>query len=235
MIPKRIFTIWLQDDQLEIPELVNRCVASQQRIEGYEHRLITLGNCFKNSAYMQQCLTSPHLKKRWCKASDYLRMYYLLNEGGIYLDADVEMLPGKDFHAFLDKKVFVGVEQFAGNGMKGSGGIAPCTQFIKNWLTSVGGKWGDPIPFIGTAVLGAEQGSPFVAEWLQRVEQNFRGDDDSNFESSMQILNDLTSRPGGDDVTVVDADYFYAYCHMQETVCITERTICLHHFMKSWT
>ena len=92
---KKIFTIWLQESG-EMPEMIRRCVESQ-KIEGYEFKLITLDNCFRDSKYMRECLDSPHLSKRWCKASDYLRMHYLLNEGGIYMDADVEILPDRNF------------------------------------------------------------------------------------------------------------------------------------------
>ena len=233
MIPKRIFTIWL-DENRKPPELVRRCIESQ-KIEGYEHRLITLENCYKDSPYMQQCLTSPHLKKRYCKASDYLRMHYLLTEGGIYLDADVEMLPGKNFDALLDCKAFVGTETYTGKqselsviGPKSSG------EFIKAWLANAGKKWGEAIPFLGSAVVGAERDSPLIEKWLARVESNFRGDDDKNFESSMSILNDLAYNEG-EEVSILDADYFFSYCHLTETVSITERTICYHHFMKSWT
>ncbi len=146
MIPKHIFTIWLQEEG-PLPELVRRCLCSQDEMAihfGYTFRLITLNNCFKDHPYVQQCLSSPHLKKRWCKLSDFLRMHYLLVDGGIYLDADVEMLPNKNFDELLDAKMFVGQEQYAtpGSGLE---------------------------PFYGTAVVGAEQGYPFVQRWMDEV------------------------------------------------------------------
>ncbi len=213
MIPKHIFTIWLQEEG-PLPELVRRCLCSQDEMAihfGYTFRLITLNNCFKDHPYVQQCLSSPHLKKRWCKLSDFLRMHYLLVDGGIYLDADVEMLPNKNFDELLDAKMFVGQEQYAtpGSGLE---------------------------PFYGTAVVGAEQGYPFVQRWMDEVVEKFRGDDDKNFESSMLLMTNryVKESVGISGMLALPADYFYPYCHEAGTVRITDRTICYHHFMKSW-
>lgn len=103
MIPKKIFTVWLTDKN-EIPVLVTKCIASQY-IPGYEHKLITLENCYRNQ-YIQDAIDA----KQWGKACDYLRIHYLLEEGGIYLDADVEMLPGKNFDGLLNHQLFAGIE-----------------------------------------------------------------------------------------------------------------------------
>lgn len=104
MIPKTIFTIWLNQDK-KLPLLVERCIKTHE-IEGYKHKLITLDNCFKNNLYLQQALKV----EAWGKMCDFLRVYYLIKEGGIYLDADVEILQGKNFDSLLDNKIFAGRE-----------------------------------------------------------------------------------------------------------------------------
>jgi len=131
MIPKRIFTVWL-NEKGEIPPLVKMCIESQ-KIEGYEHRLITLDNCFKTSRYMTECRESPHLTKKWCKASDYLRMHYLYTEGGIYLDADVFVVSGKNFDDLLEDRIFVGREKngWLGTAVVASEGGHP---FVAEWI-----------------------------------------------------------------------------------------------------
>lgn len=201
-IPKKIFTIWLSEDG-SMPELVRRCIESQ-KIPGYEHRLITLENCFKDSVYLQQCLNSPHKVKRWAKTADYLRVYYLETEGGIYLDADVEILPGKNFDTLLDNEVFVGTEE---------------------------GAW------LGSAVIGAEKGHPFLTHWRETAEKNFRGDDTLCFESSMKILTSeyYYWRDKYPKMAILDRSYFYPYYHSDGTVNFTDNSITYHHFMKSWT
>lgn len=103
-IPRRIFTIWLNENP-EMPELIQRCITSQ-KIPGYEHRLITLDNVYRGSRYVNECLEA----KNWVKASDWLRFYYVWQEGGIFLDADMEILPGKNFDALLTERAFMGKE-----------------------------------------------------------------------------------------------------------------------------
>ena len=103
MIPKIIYSIWLSEDG-SMPELVKRCIASQQ-IEGYEHHIIDLHNCYRNK-YIQDAIDA----KQWGKACDYLRCWYLIETGGIYMDADVEVLPGKNFDHLLNEQIFAGIE-----------------------------------------------------------------------------------------------------------------------------
>lgn len=103
MIPKKIYTVWLSETGT-MPELVQRCIASQQ-IPGYEHYIIDLHNCHRNK-YIQDAIDA----KQWGKACDYLRCWYLIQEGGIYLDADVQILPNKNFDSLLEKEIFASRE-----------------------------------------------------------------------------------------------------------------------------
>ena len=116
LIPKIIYTIWLNDDK-EIPEKIKKCIGTRE-LEGYEHRLITLDNCYHNK-YVDECLSRGDVKG-WVKASDYLRAYYVYHNGGIYLDADTEVL--KPFDPLLDNRMFLCHEdnRFLPNGMFGA-------------------------------------------------------------------------------------------------------------------
>lgn len=202
-IPKTIFVVWLSEDG-SMPPLIKKCIESQ-KIPGYEHRLITLDNCFKGSKYIQECLSSPHKTKKWCKASDYLRMHYLLTEGGIYLDADVEILPGKNFDDMLEVRMFVGMEK---NDIPG-------------------------YTVLGTAVVGAEPNHPIIKRWKDTVEAQFRGDDDKCYESSMDILN-IQAVHSQDTFRLYPPEFFYPYDHLSNTTQITRNTRTVHHFMRSW-
>ena len=201
MIPKQIFSVWLSEDGT-IPPLVRMCIESQ-KLDGYKYELITLENCFKDSKYIQECINSPHDKQKWCKASDYLRMYYLQEEGGIYLDADVFVIPGKNFDDLLNNRMFVGRER---NG----------------WL--------------GTSVVASEPQHAFVKQWKKTVEENFRGDDQLCFESSMELLTKGYHELGWsmDGIQVLPDDYFFPYNHEDGTMNFTENTKSIHYFMKSW-
>lgn len=125
MIPKKIWTIWLNDD-LKIPDWIFQCIESQ-KIPGYEHELITLNNfpnC--NVKYLNECIEA----KKWAKAADYLRIWILEKEGGIYLDADVEMVEGKNFDDLLNNWMFVGREKnnFVSNAIIGAEAHHPILQ-----------------------------------------------------------------------------------------------------------
>jgi mannosyltransferase OCH1-like enzyme len=113
MIPRRIFTIWTSEDPT--PPLIERCIKSHQ-IPGYEHRLITKDNIYLGSQFVNDAFMAKEKlgTKRWCKVSDFLRSYYLWAMGGIYLDADMEVLPGKNFDDLLDNKMFISKDE-AGN------------------------------------------------------------------------------------------------------------------------
>ncbi len=102
MIPKRIFTIWISEK--EMPELMQKCVKSHD-LKGYEHRMITLDDCrYTANRYLQECIK----EKKWIKVTDFLRMFLLFYEGGIYLDCDMEIL--KPFDDLLKNNMFVGRE-----------------------------------------------------------------------------------------------------------------------------
>jgi len=205
-IPRKIWAVWITEEE-KIPELIQRCIASQ-KIPGYEHNVITLADAEKlrHIPYVDQCLNSKFLKQRWCKLSDYLRMYYLLKEGGIYLDADVEILPGKNFDGLLHNKMFIGYERNSAQA----------------WL--------------GTSVLGSEAGLPFLTNWMDKVESRFRGDDNKNFASSMLLLNDnyYENHKNEKGIELLSCEYFTPYHTQNPEVLISEKTIGYHHFMISW-
>jgi len=100
MIPKKIFSIWLSENEKK-PELVEKCLWSHQ-LMGYQHNLITLENCYRDR-YIDECIGA----KRWAKAADYLRMYYLFTEGGLYFDADLELTNPKPLDDLLDVPLLV--------------------------------------------------------------------------------------------------------------------------------
>lgn len=104
-IPKRIISIWLSEDS-SIPLCIQKCLDSQRKVAGYDHYLITLDNYPKNIPYVEAAIAA----KKWVKASDYLRFHELIEHGGIYCDADVEILPGKNFDIMLHNSLFVSSE-----------------------------------------------------------------------------------------------------------------------------
>ncbi len=129
-IPNQIFTIWLNDTE-EPSEDIQRWINSQ-KIPGYDHALITLADMPEGLPYVDQAIAA----KQWVKAVDYLRMYYLYMYGGWFLDADVEILPGKNFDYLADNKIVAAREA---NGFIGCAvmGAEPGQMFIDKWADEV--------------------------------------------------------------------------------------------------
>jgi len=125
IIPKKIYTIWIGE---EMPEIVKDCIKSQQ-IDGYEYIFINNDNYLKGNKYVDECIRA----KKWVKAADYLRVYYLLS-GGIYLDADTKVV--KPFDDLLEHEMFVCEEEnkFVSNGIFG---VSPNHPLLTEYLRSV--------------------------------------------------------------------------------------------------
>lgn len=203
-IPQHIFTCWLSDNPV-IPPQIQKCIDSQ-KIEGYDHTLITLEWIEYACKYIHDAIKA----KKWVKAVDYLRMWTLKKYGGIFLDADVEILPGKNFNEFLNQPMFAAKEEeVLPEGVAG-------------------------LPFIGYSVVGSIPNHPIATAYLEEVESRFKGDDDFYFESSMEIFTKLVYQAPRDLVHLCPPETFYPYNHKTGLINVTDDTVCFHHFLKSW-
>ena len=108
MIPKKIHYIWLGGNSKS--KLTEVCINSWKRnledfeiIEWNENNIDIESLCSQNM-FLKRC----YELKLWAFVSDYLRLWILKEEGGIYLDTDVEVL--KSFDDLLNNKVFMGYE-----------------------------------------------------------------------------------------------------------------------------
>jgi hypothetical protein len=178
-IPKIIHTIWL-NEQGQFPELVTQCIASQ-KIPGYEHRLVTLDSpewtqCLEESRYMRECAPT----KVWVKASDYLRMWLLWKFGGVFLDADMSVLEGKNFDDMLEPAMFIGWEfrgYYANSGLGAEAGHPMLKKYLdrieRNFrgdgelIFDIGMRiwtdcfWGEDLPRYGIVVHPTEVFYPY--------------------------------------------------------------------------
>ena len=105
MIPKIIHYCWFGGKDL--PNFACRCIDSWKRIlPDYEIKCWSEENFdIENSvSYLQEAYTS----KKFAFVSDYVRLYALYNEGGIYMDTDVEVI--NDFSKLLGENAVLGYE-----------------------------------------------------------------------------------------------------------------------------
>lgn len=105
MIPKVIHYCWLSGD--EYPDSIRRCIDSwKEHLPDYEFRLWDLNRFDINSTLWTQ---QAFLKKKYAFAADYIRLYALYYEGGIYLDSDVVVY--KSFNELLHLPYFIGEDR----------------------------------------------------------------------------------------------------------------------------
>lgn len=139
MIPKIIHYTWFSGD--EYPEKIKTCIASWKKfLPDYEMRLWDM-NAIKDidSIFLKEALSV----KKWAYAADFVRLYALYNEGGIYLDTDVMVY--KSFNDLLDNHVFIGKEDsmhFAGDGNRG-------------------------VQYLSSHCMGAEKGAEFIKDCFE--------------------------------------------------------------------
>lgn len=103
-IPKIIHYIWVGGKPLS--PLAERCLASWKTyLPDYELRLWNE----LNSPMQHPYVIEMYAQKKWAFVSDYIRFWALQNEGGIYLDTDMEVLQPLDpLIVSVTKSGFVG-------------------------------------------------------------------------------------------------------------------------------
>lgn len=87
MIPRKIHFCWLSGDPL--PPSIKKCMDTWKKVmPDYEWKLWNTENFDVNSIpYVKEA----YEKRKWAFAADYIRVYALYTEGGIYLDSDVKV------------------------------------------------------------------------------------------------------------------------------------------------
>ncbi len=105
MIPKVIHYCWFGGN--ELPELAMKCIDSWKKFcPDYEIKQWNEKNYdLDSSGYIKEA----YKNKKWAFVSDYARLDIIYNNGGIYLDTDVELIGKLD--EFLDEKCFLAAER----------------------------------------------------------------------------------------------------------------------------
>ena len=92
MIPKKIHYCWFGRGTM--PELAKKCIASWKRycpdyeiIEWNEDNFDITSNAYVHEAYEN---------RKFAFVTDYVRLYVMYTQGGIYMDTDVEVVRSLD-------------------------------------------------------------------------------------------------------------------------------------------
>lgn len=104
MIPKKIHYCWFSGEKY--PPQIKKCIQSwKKNLPDYE-LILWDGEKFDFSTvpYVKKCIEM----RKWAFAADYIRLYAVYTEGGIYLDSDV--LVKKSFDEVLNNQAFWGID-----------------------------------------------------------------------------------------------------------------------------
>jgi mannosyltransferase OCH1-like enzyme len=104
MIPRIIHYCWF--GRGELPELAQKCIASWHKfMPDWEYKLWDEDNFDINSVFYTN---EAYKVKKFAFVSDYVRLWALCHEGGLYLDTDVEVF--KPFDDLMHYTAFAGFE-----------------------------------------------------------------------------------------------------------------------------
>ena len=208
MIPKIIHYIWLGGTPLT--ELGEKCLESWKKYCP-DFQII----CWNESNFdinQNRYCKEAWQKKKYAFVSDYIRLYVLFNYGGIYMDTDVELL--KPLERFLKHKAFLGFE-------------------------------GD---FFSTALMGSEKKFPLFKEFLDDYHERIFIKENGKFNTTTNVIyiykkclqkgfkpDDSQKVRKFENLTLYPTDYFCPKDWRNgELTCLTENTVCIHHFAASW-
>lgn len=104
MIPKTIHFCWFSKEKY--PPKIKKCIHSWEKLQPeYKIRLWDANSFTINSnPFTKRCFEL----KKWAYVADYIRLYALYTEGGIYLDSDVMVF--KPFDSLLNCNAFWGID-----------------------------------------------------------------------------------------------------------------------------
>lgn len=139
-----------------MPPVITKCINSWQiAMPEYEYCLWNESNFDLNAVDFVRDAVRMH---KWAFVADYVRLYALFNEGGVYLDTDV--LLRKPLNQFLQYRFFSGHEVHPHNCTEierqklGSDGVLKNSHDLVHWI------------HILSAVMGAEKYHPFIGDCL---------------------------------------------------------------------
>lgn len=187
MVPKIIHFCWFSGEKK--PRLIRRCIKSWRKIlPDYEIKCWDANSFdFDSVPYVKQA----YARKKWAFVADYVRLYALYTEGGIYLDSDVEVY--KRFDEFLKYSFFAGTD-------------------IRNPEIKHFG--------VEAAIMGSEKGHPYLRECLDYYNQLqfVKADGSLNMKVMPDIISPILEKYGyrpldetqyfSDNMVVFSSTYF---------------------------
>ena len=206
MIPKKIHYVWIGGAK---GNLENICINIwKEKLPGYEiiewnEKNFDIEKEIKGKKFLEEC----YKQKLWAFIADYIRLKVLYEQGGLYMDTDIQVL--KDLTPLMDEnKLFFGYEseEYVNGAIIGA---EPHHPFIK-----------DMLDFYDEDVMKCDLYTiPKIMTYM--LNEKYEKFDRNNFSSDIKVYNE---------------EYFYPFGFKDEYTdeCITDNTYVIHWWGKSW-
>ena len=206
MIPNAYTYIWFGPKPL--PEEAFGCIASMKnKMPTWQSKFIDIHNV-KVDDFLLECFS----KKRWTLASNYLRLKEIYEYGGWYFDVDIEIL--KPLDQFRVQHCVFGAE---------------CHDFVNN------------------GIFGASIGHPLLNDLIEKIKSKPISPHPQQTATGPRLLTDMLREDGwehgdksqvvshkGESTIILAKDFFSPYVPTTGELNITDNTMAIHHFIKSW-
>ena len=209
MIPKKIHYCWFGGNPL--PELACKCIESWRKYcpdytiirwdeSNYDFSAVPL--------YVRQAFEA----KKWAFVTDYVRLQVVFEQGGVYMDTDVELL--KPIDHLLEHQAYFGFETSREVNTGIGFGAEPGARILREIMDDY-----QQIPFVLPD--GSFDRTPCPERNTQAfVRMGLKQD------GSIQVL--------PDDVLILSTEYLCPMDSVTKNMTITDRTLSIHHYDASW-
>lgn len=206
---KKIHYCWFGGKKL--PKSVEDCIKTWKKfLPDYEIKEWNEKNFDINSFPF---VKEAYDNKKWAFVSDYVRIYALYTEGGLYLDTDVKIL--KDPGEILNKEMVLGYED---SGYVGTAMISvnkPNNKYLKEIL-----DYYNKIKHFEPEIM-YNYANPVI---ITKILKNYESVTDEN---GVKIFDN--------NIYVYPRDYFYPINYNYSEKLYTENTCMVHLFKATWT
>ena len=207
-IPKVIHYCWFGKGKM--PKLAKKCIKSWKKYcPDYE---IICHNEDNFDLSQNRYLNEAYKAGKWAFVSDYARLKIIYDNGGIYLDTDVELI--KPIEDLVKLKGFMGFDEkgivATGLGFGAEKGNKIVYEFLKDY---------DDIPFV-----------------LPDGSYDLTPCPDRNTEALKRLGMDIKNKSQTFmDITFLPDEYLCPMNYYTGKKTITENTYSIHHYSASWT
>lgn len=207
MIPKIIHYCWFGRGQK--PESVLRYIESwYKHLPDYEFKEWNEENFDINQ---NQYVKEAYENRKFAFVTDYVRLYALYTEGGIYMDTDVEVL--KPYDPFLHHHAFSGFET---DGNVPTGMMAAEKGSI--WAKELLDDYQNRRFVMPDGSLDFTTNTTVITKYM--------------VDKGLKLNNKYQDFPGL--CTMYPAEYFCPKDHRTGKIRLSNESVCIHHFAGSW-